>query len=58
MQKQVLTIKDIQEMFDVKYSKASQIIRAIKSVSDICGIRGKIFQEDFEKWKEYRRTKC
>lgn len=51
----VLKVKDLEELFCVKYDKACQMMREIKSISDIAGIKGRILEEDFESWKNYRR---
>lgn len=50
VEKVVFTTKDIMEMFSVKQTKASELIQAIKSVSDITGITGRVHKLDYEKW--------
>lgn len=51
----VIRVKDLEEVFCIKYDKACQMMREIKSISDIAGIKGRILEEDFEAWKNYRR---
>lgn len=54
MSKTIL-VKDLEELFCVKYDKACQMMREIKSISDIAGIKGRILEEDFEEWKNYKK---
>ena len=41
---------DIMNMFHCGVDKAMAIIRAIKSVSDIAGLKGKVTKTDYEAW--------
>ncbi len=53
--KEVITVKDIQEMFGVGYNKACGYIAAIKKVSDTLGARGKVHRQDYELWLEAKK---
>ena len=48
--RQFLNTADIRQMFDCGTNKAGEIIKAIKSVSDIAGIRGKVTTSDYMAW--------
>lgn len=47
---QFLSAADIQKMFDCGRGKAYQIIRGIKSVSDIAHLSGKVTVSDYLAW--------
>jgi len=47
-QKETYRNADIQVLFDVARSKASEMIRAIKSVSDRTGIKGRVHRLDYQ----------
>ena len=49
-ERQFLTVADLQKAFDCGYCKATSIMRSIKAVSDIAGIKGKITTTDYEIW--------
>lgn len=48
--RQFLNVADIMQVFDCSRGKAQSIIRAIKSVSDIAQLKGKVTVTDYEKW--------
>lgn len=50
---QYLGTEDMMKLFDCGYSKACNIIVAIKSVSDRAKIKGKVTLSDYEAW--YKR---
>lgn len=54
MERQVITTKDIQSAFEVNYQTACHLIREIKSISDIAGLKGKILIADYERWMEVK----
>lgn len=54
MERQVITTKDIQSAFEINYQTACQLIREIKSISDIAGLKGKILIADYERWMEVK----
>lgn len=47
---QYLDYLDIMKIFKCGRDKAMSIIRAIKSKSDIAGIKGKVTTSDYETW--------
>jgi len=47
MEKEVLTVKDVEEMFGCAYNKACRYIREIKKVSDTLNIRGAVHKQDY-----------
>lgn len=47
---QFLTVADLSKIFDCGTSSAQRIMRNIKSVSDITGMKGKITVSDYEAW--------
>lgn len=47
---QYLGVEDIKRIFDCGNTKAWEIIRNIKSVSDRLNISGKVTISDYEKW--------
>ncbi len=47
-QKETYRNVDIQVLFDVAHTKASEMIRAIKSVSDRTGIKGRVHRLDYQ----------
>ena len=47
---QIIKVKDIQDNFQVSYGKACQIIREIKSISDIAGLKGRVLYVDYQNW--------
>lgn len=49
---QILTICDLMEIFECGRTKAESIMRGIKSVSNIIGLKGKIAIKDYELWLE------
>ena len=55
--RQFLNTQDIRDMFDCGTHKACHIITAIKSVSDIAGIRGKVTLSDYDAWFNKYRNK-
>ncbi len=54
MEKEVYTIKDVEEMLDVKYDTASKIIREVRAVSDRLQVRGRIHRLDWEDFLRFR----
>ncbi len=48
--RQYLRAADIEKLFDVGRTKASEIIQAIKSVSDIAHISGRVTVSDYVAW--------
>lgn len=47
-QKETYRNADIQILFDISHSKASEMIAKIKSVSDRTGIRGRVHRLDYQ----------
>lgn len=48
--RQYLRAADIMRLYDVGRSKASEIIKAIKTVSDIAHIAGRVTVSDYVAW--------
>lgn len=48
LEKEVFTIEDIQAIFCVKRSSAYSIMKAIHSVSDRVGVKGRCHRKDYE----------
>lgn len=48
--KPYMTAQDIMKLFCCGKSKAYQIIREIKNVSDTLPFKGRVAQVDYEKW--------
>lgn len=47
---QFLDWRDIQMMYQCGRGKALSILRSVKSVSDIAGLKGKVTVSDYEAW--------
>lgn len=45
--KEIITIKDIQNLFDISYSSAAGIIRSIKAKKDRLNIAGAVHIQDY-----------
>ena len=50
MRKEIISIKDMQEMLGLSYATASKKIREVKAFSDVLGISGIIHEKD---WQAY-----
>ena len=50
-------VKDIQELLGVGYGTACKIIRQVKSVSDILGVKGLILKQDFDAYISMKNSK-
>ncbi|HEY8424134.1 MAG TPA: hypothetical protein VIL23_05190 [Clostridia bacterium] len=57
MEREILTVDDIVQMFDVSKNKAYDFINSIKSASDTLGIPGKVHKQDYEYWLKMRLGK-
>ena len=54
MEKEVLTVSDFKQMFEISDNKAYEIVASIKSVSDTLGIAGKVHKQDYDFWLKKR----
>lgn len=54
MEKEVYSIKDMEQMLGVKYDTASRIVREARAVSDRLHISGRIHKLD---WEEFLRVR-
>ena len=57
LSKEVLRGEDIMELLAVKRTKASEIIKSIKSCSDMLHIRGIVHIRDYNAWLEMRAAR-
>ena len=49
-EKQYISVKDIENIFNCSSPVAQKIMRQIKSVSDRLGVKGKVTLSDYECW--------
>lgn len=49
-----ITVDQLAERLQVKQTKAYEIMKAIRSVSDTLGISGMCHKQDYEAWKKSR----
>lgn len=50
IRREIVNNDDLQQRLGIKRTKACQIMREIKSVSDILGIAGRVHERDYQIW--------